>query len=178
VTREVKANAESVAGFFETLGTTEFAGAAEERMKGLEGSISNLGDAFKRASKLIGESGFNKAITDAANAIAPAVVPGTQVLVNALDSIVNAAKDVATIPLDVWDRINSAVGTDASTRPTTAAPMTGSIIGTARDIRGQGSIPGAGRTKFEEMNSTKQLRVLQSIDRRIFTNLETGAVMG
>lgn len=181
-TRTVKATAKEITAFFEQLGTVEFAGAAEERMKGLEGSLSNLGDAFKRAAKLIGESGFNAAIKSTADAIAPLVEPATGYAINAVKSLTSAFKDFASIPSDVFGAVIDAFGKgDTLSRIPSPAPRTGVIRGVPGDVRGVGSslrqeggtISGA---KIEEKNSMKTLRTLQSIDGKLsFTNL--GAVM-
>ncbi len=82
VTRTVQADARSITEALVQLGETEFAGAAEEQMKGLGGSLERLRGAFRKAARQIGEEGgFNDFMKVAADIISTRLGPAVNALI-------------------------------------------------------------------------------------------------
>lgn len=65
VTTTVKKSAEEIEGYLIKLGETNFGGAMAERMKTLDGAISNLGDAWDKLFREIGKGDVGGLIKDA-----------------------------------------------------------------------------------------------------------------
>ena len=64
VTTTVKKEADAISGYLRDIGDVTFAGAAEERMKTLDGAISNLGDTWDGLFREINKAGVGKLIAD------------------------------------------------------------------------------------------------------------------
>ena len=62
MTTTVKKEANAIQGFLIALGENEFAGAMQERVKTLDGAISNLGDSWDKLFLNISQNGFGGAI--------------------------------------------------------------------------------------------------------------------
>lgn len=65
VTTTVKKNAKEIQGYFTQLGENNFAGAMANRMKTLDGAISNLGDAWEQLWRTIGKTDVGGMMKDA-----------------------------------------------------------------------------------------------------------------
>lgn len=62
-------NAAEIEGYLRSIGDVQFAGAMEEQSKTLNVALSNMGDAFSKLVKAIGDAGLTDILTGIANAI-------------------------------------------------------------------------------------------------------------
>jgi len=65
VTTSIKNDSDSIAGYLKSIGEVEFAGAAAERMKTLDGAVSNLGDTYDSLIRTVSKQGAGSFMTDA-----------------------------------------------------------------------------------------------------------------
>jgi hypothetical protein len=63
-TRRVENSADAIENYLKALGQNEFAGAINERLKTLDGSISNLDDAWSTLVRTVSDQGVGSAIQD------------------------------------------------------------------------------------------------------------------
>lgn len=73
VKTEVQKNAAAITEYLVKLGETNFAGASAERMKTLDGAISNLGDSWKALLLTVSQSGFGDAVAAGAKMATDAI---------------------------------------------------------------------------------------------------------
>lgn len=69
VSTTVGKNAKEIEGFLRSVGDVQFAGAMEEQADTLNVSLSNMGDAFSKLVKAIGDAGLTKILQAVADAI-------------------------------------------------------------------------------------------------------------
>ncbi len=176
ITREVKADSRSIQGFLRDLARVEFAGAATEQMDTLGASLGRLSGAFRESARKIGESGFNDAVSQAADTAAEALPPIT-------DFAISATGDVAKLGQRLRDIFGGAMAAGVAGVTGNFERMTNIIQDVARGGRlealAAGTTPGGAGTprQIEERNSTQILRTLRSIDSSLtVTNLQ-GAVL-
>ncbi len=62
VTTEVAKNASAIEGYLRSIGNVNFAGAMDEQMNTMGGTMSNLEDTMAKIARTIGENGLNQAI--------------------------------------------------------------------------------------------------------------------
>lgn len=68
ITRKIRKDAGDIAAYLDEI-ASQFAGASAERMKTLDGAVSNLGDAFQNLAFAVGEAGLADEINDWAQAL-------------------------------------------------------------------------------------------------------------
>lgn len=69
VSTTVGKNAKEIEGYLRSIGEVQFAGAMEEQAKTLNVALSNMGDAFSKLVKAIGDAGLTDLLTAVANGI-------------------------------------------------------------------------------------------------------------
>lgn len=69
VSTTVGKNAKEIEGYLRSIGEVQFAGAMEEQAKTLNVALSNMGDAFSKLVKAIGDAGLTDILTAVANGI-------------------------------------------------------------------------------------------------------------
>lgn len=62
ITTEVAKNASAIEGYLRSIGDVNFAGAMDEQMNTMGGTMSNLEDTMAKIARTIGENGLNQAI--------------------------------------------------------------------------------------------------------------------
>ena len=97
VTKTVSKNAADIEKYLISIGQTQFAGAMDRQMKGLNGAFSNLEDTIFQLLATLGDGPFGAAVADIINTISSGVGAITPLLSGIMDifgGIVSAAWDV------------------------------------------------------------------------------------
>ena len=99
VSTTVGKNAREIEGFLQSIGNVQFAGAMEEQSGTLNVALSNMGDAFSKLVKAIGDAGLTTLLMGIANAVKwvadqitkaiPIIKLGFQGMINAVQQFVN-----------------------------------------------------------------------------------------
>lgn len=98
VTTKVGNNAAEIEKYLVGIGNTQFAGAMERQMQGLNGAFSNFGDTIFQLVATLGDGPFGAAVADIINTISSGISAVTPLISGIMDifgGIVSAAWDMA-----------------------------------------------------------------------------------